>query len=328
MWWRVPRGGALWRETAGAPAKRALRRLVSRGEARGILAFAGDDPVGWCAIGPRSDFPRVERVRALAGAGADGVWSINCFYIPRAWRGRGVASALLDAAIKACRRHGATIVEGYPVRPAADGKPTPGAFAWTGMLSMFEQRGFEPVRRRQGEQDPRPPAPRAETGRPASAGYRGEARPIAFRTSRPRDGELGPSVAADRRSAQGFGVRQPAVALAVGTRARFTAGRLQPGDGLADLLVLADELDDVPVLKGSSLYGNGSASDAAGGSGVRSARVRRDEAGRRVEPRPAAAAAGPWTVCSSRAGARSTTGSAATTGMGAEPAEPSTARSS
>jgi GNAT superfamily N-acetyltransferase len=146
MWWRVPRGGALWRETAGAPAKRALRRLVSRGEARGILAFAGDDPVGWCAIGPRSDFPRVERVRALAGAGADGVWSINCFYIPRAWRGRGVASALLDAAIAACRRHGATIVEGYPVRPAADGKPTPGAFAWTGMLSMFEQRGFEPVR--------------------------------------------------------------------------------------------------------------------------------------------------------------------------------------
>ncbi len=146
MWWRVPRGGALWRETMGAPAKRALRRLVTRDEARGVLAFAGDEPVGWCAIGPRSDFPRVERVRALAGAGADGVWSVNCFYVARGWRHRGVASALLDAAVRACRRHGAAVVEGYP--GSAGGRPATvaGRVAWTGSRAMFEDRGFEPVR--------------------------------------------------------------------------------------------------------------------------------------------------------------------------------------
>jgi GNAT superfamily N-acetyltransferase len=140
MWWRVPRGGALWTKTAGAPAKRAFRRLVAGGAARGILAFAGSHPVGWCAFGPRADFPRVERVRALAGAGTDGVWSINCFYIARGWRRRGVAGALLDRAVRACRRHGAEVVEGYPSNPSSGPRP-----AWTGPLSIFDQRGFQPV---------------------------------------------------------------------------------------------------------------------------------------------------------------------------------------
>ena len=146
MWWRVPRGGALWEKTKGAPARRAFRRLVAAGEAKGMLAFAGDEPVGWCAIGPRSDFPRVERVRALAGAGADGVWSINCFFIARGWRGRGAARALLAAAVRACARHGASVVEGYPVKPSPGGRPQPGAFVWTGPLNIFEERGFRAVR--------------------------------------------------------------------------------------------------------------------------------------------------------------------------------------
>lgn len=145
MWWRVERGGKLWEETRGEPARRAFRELVSSGKARGILAFAGGRPLGWCAYGPRAEFPRTERVRAYRRDDTAGVWSVNCFYIARQHRGRGVARALLRAAVDACRRQGAAVVEGYPVTETADGQRLAAAFAWTGPLAIFEEAGFEVV---------------------------------------------------------------------------------------------------------------------------------------------------------------------------------------
>ncbi len=143
MWWRVERGGALWDRTRGAPAKRAFKKLVASGRAHGVLAFIGDAPVGWCAFGPREDFPRVSTVRAYKDTETPpGLWSINCFYIDKDHRGRGVARALLAAALAACKRHGAAVVEGYPVDAA---KKLGAAFAWTGPRSIFDERGFTAV---------------------------------------------------------------------------------------------------------------------------------------------------------------------------------------
>jgi len=143
MWWRVERGGALWEKTRGAPAKRQLKKLVTSGAAHGVLAFVGDRPVGWCAFGPREDFPRVATVRAYKQTDTPhGLWSINCFYIDKHDRGRGVARALLAAAVSACKRHGARVIEGYPV----DSTVKFGAvFAWTGPHNIFEERGFRQV---------------------------------------------------------------------------------------------------------------------------------------------------------------------------------------
>ena len=143
MWWRVERGGALWEKTRGAPAKRAFKKLVTAGRAHGVLAFIGEQPVGWCAFGPREDFPRVASVRAYKQTeNPPGLWSINCFYIDKDHRGQGVARALLAAALAACKRHGARVVEGYPVDSASRASA---AFAWTGPRSIFDQRGFRAV---------------------------------------------------------------------------------------------------------------------------------------------------------------------------------------
>ena len=143
MWWRVPRGGALWDAAKGAPNKAAFRRLVKSGAARGVLAFVGTRAVGWCAFGPRAEFPRTERVRAYRRATPDPeVWSINCFFIARDVRGTGVARALLAGAVRACRRAGATLVEGYPVTATRDGHRVAPTFAWTGPRTIFDAEGF------------------------------------------------------------------------------------------------------------------------------------------------------------------------------------------
>lgn len=68
MWWRVPRGGKLWEAAKGQKNRDSFRRLVKARKVHGVLAFLGEEPVGWCAFGPRGDFPRLETVKALRHA--------------------------------------------------------------------------------------------------------------------------------------------------------------------------------------------------------------------------------------------------------------------
>jgi GNAT superfamily N-acetyltransferase len=141
MYWRLEKGER-WEDLKGAPAKRRLKRLVAAGKARGAIAFAGQEPVGWIAYGPRRDFPRLDRARTLACPDAGEVWALPCFYIKPGWRDRGVAAALLAHALKSLRRLGAPVAEGYPVN-LKTGQRLPNAFAWTGTRGLFERAGFE-----------------------------------------------------------------------------------------------------------------------------------------------------------------------------------------
>jgi GNAT superfamily N-acetyltransferase len=143
MYWRLPRGGKLWEENKGAKNKRAFKKLVTAGRVFGCLAFSGDEPVGWCCVGPRADFPRLERTKALTTQWGEQTWSLTCFYIRAGWRHRGVATALLKEAVKVARDNGAKELEAYPVRPRVDGPgEIPAAFAWTGVPRLFEKARF------------------------------------------------------------------------------------------------------------------------------------------------------------------------------------------
>jgi predicted GNAT family acetyltransferase len=143
MYWRVPIGGKTWQGRSNDRNRKDFKKLVTSGRVFGCLAFCGNEPVGWCCIGPRADFPRLARVKALATEWTDRTWSITCFYIPSKWRGRGVATRLVEHAVIVARKHGATELEGYPVAPAKGGESKiPAAFAWTGVTPLFERRQF------------------------------------------------------------------------------------------------------------------------------------------------------------------------------------------
>jgi GNAT superfamily N-acetyltransferase len=146
MFWRIE-AGEKFADVKGARARRRFRALVESGRAHGAIAFAVDEdgqeaPVGWCALDRRVDLPKLDRAPSLRVADAERVWSLPCFYIKSGWRGRGVATALLAAAVEALRARGAEIAEGSPTKPKG-GEPMPGAFAWTGVPKIFEAAGFE-----------------------------------------------------------------------------------------------------------------------------------------------------------------------------------------
>ena len=142
MFWRLEQGER-FDDVKGPTAKRRFRALVEAGAAHGVLAFVGDEPVGWCAFERRPQLARLDRAPSLRVVDAERVWSLPCFFVRSGFRGQGVAQALLAAAERALRAHGAEIAEGYPSKPpGAPGGKAPAAFVYTGVPRMFEAAGF------------------------------------------------------------------------------------------------------------------------------------------------------------------------------------------
>ena len=138
MWWRLEDGEQLG-DIAHGEARRRQKELVESGRSRGVLAFVGDQPVGWVAWARRAELPRLGRSRTLVCEDAQDVHSVPCFFIKAGFRGQGVARALLRHALRTLRAEGARVVEGYPV--ALGRKPSNGE-AFTGTVPFFESEGF------------------------------------------------------------------------------------------------------------------------------------------------------------------------------------------
>jgi GNAT superfamily N-acetyltransferase len=127
--------------------RRALKKLVDSGKVPGILAYAGDQPIGWCAVAPRETFPKLERSKILGRIDNKPVWSVTCFFVAKAFRRKGMSARLLNAAVDYVKKQGGEIVEGYSVEPKKDWTP-PDPFVYTGLASAFRKAGFVEVARR------------------------------------------------------------------------------------------------------------------------------------------------------------------------------------
>jgi GNAT superfamily N-acetyltransferase len=147
-WCMEPRlSRAAWERGQGAKNRRSMKRRVDAGERPpGLLAYSGKTPVGWISIEPRAAFLKLSRSRVLAPVDDAPVWSIVCFFVDRAHRGRGVSVALIKGAVDYARRQGARIVEGYPVEPKTT--PMPPVFAHMGLAAAYRRAGFREVARR------------------------------------------------------------------------------------------------------------------------------------------------------------------------------------
>jgi GNAT superfamily N-acetyltransferase len=136
-----------WRARAAAN-RAALKALVDAEHPPGLIGYRGTTPVGWISIGPRAEYARLARSPVMKPVDEKPVWSIVCFVVPSEHRGQGVAAALLKAALTYAKKHGATIVEAYPVdRP---GRSKDGSM-WFGAKSMYDRAGFKEVARRKPE---------------------------------------------------------------------------------------------------------------------------------------------------------------------------------
>ncbi|GAA2021706.1 GNAT family N-acetyltransferase [Agromyces tropicus] len=150
QWYKL-RGASFDEATADELRGRLADQLAAPGPGPGLLAYDGDTPVGWCAVEPRSELPRLPFSQVASVSPEDDfddaeVWAVSCFVVPRAFRRRGVGAALAAAAVDTAREHGARVLEAYAVDPTARSKP-PAADLFPGTVSMFEAVGFVEVAR-------------------------------------------------------------------------------------------------------------------------------------------------------------------------------------
>jgi ribosomal protein S18 acetylase RimI-like enzyme len=138
--------GELPAGTTEAQANRAeLRAMVDAGESPGLIGYLGRTPVGWVALGPREAYAKLRRSPVMKAVDDHPVWSIICFVVPAAFRGQGVARALLAGAVAYARKRGVRCLEAYPVdRPDRASDES----MWFGAKSMYDAAGFEEVARR------------------------------------------------------------------------------------------------------------------------------------------------------------------------------------
>ena len=130
-----------WAARTAGDNRRDMSTMIERGQVTGLLAYVEGQPVGWCNFGETTRLGGVIHRFSLSAPDHDGVGSVACFVITAPYRGHGVASRLLDAAIDRLRARGLRAIEAYPAR-----NPDSPQATYRGPLNMFLRAGFEPYR--------------------------------------------------------------------------------------------------------------------------------------------------------------------------------------
>lgn len=127
------------RELVGPARGERVRELVAEDPAPGVIAYDGDEPVGWAGVHPRADTSFATNRRIPHVDDLD-VWSVWCIRVRPGHRGEGISHPLLAGAVAFAREHGAPAIEGYPVDNR--GAKVDLTMAYVGTRALFERAGF------------------------------------------------------------------------------------------------------------------------------------------------------------------------------------------
>lgn len=131
---------------------RALHEIVVRqitsSTLRGYLAYIDGVSIGWCNVNDKANFPAESANGFRLYAPAEKREKVViCFEIAPEYRGKGVATALLNRAVSDAKAEGYAAVEGFP-RGHGYGKRNEWDF--TGPVRLYEKLGFTAIARQDG----------------------------------------------------------------------------------------------------------------------------------------------------------------------------------
>jgi GNAT superfamily N-acetyltransferase len=142
MHWKLR--GKAFSQNKGDGNRQIMKSVVDAKKNPGLLAYSEGYPIGWIAIEPRKEYPRLAHSKILKPIDDKEVWSITCFFVEKKHRNKGISVELIKAAVEHAKNNGAKIVEGYPIDSKTKQAPP---FMFTGSAKAFSDAGFKEVAR-------------------------------------------------------------------------------------------------------------------------------------------------------------------------------------
>jgi GNAT superfamily N-acetyltransferase len=124
---------------SGTQRGERVKGLVAEDPPPGVLAYDGDEVVGWAGVHRRADTSFATN-RKIPHVDDLDVWTVWCIRVRPGHRGRGISHHLLAGAVDFARRYGAPAIEGYPVDNR--GEKVDLTMAYVGTKALFENAGF------------------------------------------------------------------------------------------------------------------------------------------------------------------------------------------
>jgi GNAT superfamily N-acetyltransferase len=143
---KKPDAGACWcmsyrdARLSNTERPKYMARECETSPGPGVLAYVDGEVAGWCSVAPRTTYRRLMNSRTIPFLDERDVWSIVCFVVRAGYRKQGLMHVLLDGAVAHAKKHGATVVEGYPAETGGDRIDT--ISGYVGTTDLFEAHGF------------------------------------------------------------------------------------------------------------------------------------------------------------------------------------------
>ena len=125
-------------ELSGEARGAKVRELMKQGPP-GVLAYDGDEVVGWAGVHPKAD-TTFARNRKIPHVDDTDIWSVWCIRVRPGHRGKGISHALLEGAVTFARDNGAPAIEGYALDNK--GEKIDLTMAYVGTKALFARAGF------------------------------------------------------------------------------------------------------------------------------------------------------------------------------------------
>ena len=136
---------AAWERTTSAEKAAWARQMIQHGQMRGLFAYDGETPVGWCHFDLLQNLPGARLFHSELATGSQRDAAIVCFTIAQGYRGQGIATQLLQHALITLHDMGVARVEAYPLLSGDNQE-----HHYHGPLALYEKQGFIKVREHDG----------------------------------------------------------------------------------------------------------------------------------------------------------------------------------
>ncbi len=129
---------------AGLISRRVAQRQINEGVLRGYLAYSDGIAIGWCNANDKAYYSADHGAHFHAPAEKLEM-AVVCFTIAPEYRGKGIATALLNRVLADAKSNGYVAVEAFPVTRSE-------RYEWdcAGPIRLYENAGFEKVAEHDG----------------------------------------------------------------------------------------------------------------------------------------------------------------------------------